>query len=147
MTNRHVDNASASSSPAKNRGSAEEPDDTLKQQPLRPARAHIRGGPPNYGRGHYSGSGNEQDVDDNNNMTNDSMDNDDGDASNNSGFVALGLEPDADAQARVRLLNRNWRMTRKQIIGTEVGVLLVVVGLVGVGVYKGNTGTTAGMRN
>lgn len=153
MTNRRVDNASASSSPANNRGSAEDPDDALKQLPLRPARAHIQGGPRNCGQGHYPGCRHEQEVDnddiDTDNINNDSIDNndDDGDVSNNSGFVALGLESDADAQARVRLPNRNWRMTRKQIIGTEVGVLLVVVGLIGVGVYKGNTGTTAGIRN
>lgn len=74
------------------------------------------------------------------------MDNDDGNVSNSSGFVALRLESDADAQARVRLPNRNWRMTRKQIIGTNVGVLLAVVALIGVGVYKGNTGTTGAIQ-
>ncbi|KID63029.1 uncharacterized protein G6M90_00g068910 [Metarhizium brunneum] len=147
MTNRHEGNESASSSSENNRGSAEEPDNTLKQQPLRPARAYIRGGPRNYGRGHCPGCRHDQEVDDNNNMDNNNIDNDDGDVSNNSGFIALNLEPDADAQARVQLPNRNWRMTRKQVIGTEVGVLLVVVRLIGVGVYKGNTGTTAGMRN
>ncbi|KAH0599350.1 hypothetical protein MHUMG1_02136 [Metarhizium humberi] len=146
MTNHHVRNASsASSSLANSRGSAEEPHDTLKQQSLRPASAHIRGGLRNHGRGNNSGGGNEQAVDNENMDNDDSMGNDDGDVSNSSGFVALRLESDADAQARVRLPNRNWRMTRKQIVGTSVGVLLAVVALIGVGVY--NTGTTAGIVN